>query len=450
MSEFTTGMDIAGQRWEFVEIEGRYGERFSGEGIMRMFFTQSRFRINSEWSDYIVAGKKMLLNYEDCKSVHNFEHAIEQAHNAKYAICTPRARVAIFIAIKSLMPDGGEVILSPNTIADVINMVICAGAKPVFCDIDPATGNLDPERVAERISPATRMILVTHIYGLMAPMDSLRELTRRHNLLLVEDAAQAFGARQNGIYAGSGGDAGIYSFGMAKNLMAFQGGMLVTNHDDLAVTARNMLAQWPVARRIQLAKQILSCLCKDVATINPLFSHLLFPIFRIAYRKNIHAITRLMETELDLNRKTTFPVHYKERISGVQACVALKKIERVQRDFEHRLACARIYYEGLKDLPSLTLPPMLEDGSHVYNYYPIGCDERVDLRMHMLNKNCDAALQHMKNTADLPAFKDFYSDCPHARRWANRTIMLPNYSRCSFEQVHRNIVAIRDFMDTRK
>ena len=413
---------------------------------MSFFSPQARFRINSLWFDYGIAAQQLSLGYQQ-EYITTFEKAVAKACGAKHAICAPQARVATYLAIKALLPNGGEVILSPNTIADVINMVICAGGTPVFCDIDPATGNLDANAVEASITPATRMIMATHIYGLLAPMDRLCSLAKQHNLLLIEDAAQSFGAKNGTTWAGNFGDAGIYSFGMAKNLMAFWGGMLVTNHDHVAHEARTQLAQWPVVSRKKLAKKICSCLIKDIVTIDPLFSKMVFPFFRQAYKKNIRGITRLMESELDLSRKHAFPEAYMEQLSGLQACVAFRKIDRLQKDFEHRLQCARLYYEGLKDLPGLTLPPMYEDGSHVYNYYPIGCDTRVELRMHMMNCGRDVALQHMKNTADLPAFNDFYTDCPNARAWANRTLMLPNYPRYSLDEVKKNVAAIREYVE---
>jgi len=412
---------------------------------MPIFSPQARFRINSEWKDYALAMQSLVFGYGDSVSRNEFERAVAEKVGVKHAICTAQARVAIYLTFRFLIAPGDEVILSPNTIADVINMVIVSGGKPVFCDIEPSTGNIDPERVEACLTPRTRAVFATHLYGLVAPMQRLRDICAKHQLLLIEDAAQAFGAKQDGINVGALSEAGIFSFGMAKNLMSFWGGMIVTNNDELARNIRNIIDGWPVISRKKLAKKVFSCFVKDVATLNIVFGPLLFPLFRMAYRNNISSITRLMESELDLSRKEHFPTAYEEQLSPLQAKIALSKLYRVEDDFSHRLACARLYYEGLKDIEQLTLPPMLENGSHVYNYYPIGCDERTAFRQYLLEQRRDIALQHIKNTADLSAFKDFYRDCPHTRKWAMRTLMFPNYSRYPLSEVEKNVAAIRAF-----
>lgn len=407
---------------------------------------QPRLRILSEWKDYSWALRALVIGtYQQGLDCQLLEQKIASYLGVKHAVCLPQARVAIYAAIKALVPAGKEIILSPNTIADVINMVIVAGAKPVFCDIDPQTGNLDPQLVTELITPDTAAIMATHLYGLVAPMAELQEIAQKHNLAIIEDAAQAFGARQGSVYAGAFGQAGVFSFGMAKNLMSFWGGMVVTNSDETARNIRNLTAQWPIVSRLKLAKKIFSCFIKDIATLDFVFPCLLFPVFRLAYQKNIKGITRHMETELDLSRKAILPDRYKEQYSPLQARIACSKLGRVEADTQRRIKCARMYYEGLKDIAELTLPPMLDDGSHIYNYYTIGYLDRVDLRLYMLKNGRDAALQHIKNTADLPAFKDFYRDCPHSRAWAQRTIMMPNYAKYRFSEVEKNINVIRSY-----
>ncbi|WP_319763588.1 DegT/DnrJ/EryC1/StrS family aminotransferase [Maridesulfovibrio sp.] len=410
---------------------------------------QPRFRINSRVSDYFsvakyLAKQKLEINHDDW---HNLERYVEELTGAKHAICMPQARVGIHLAICEAVQPGKEVILSPNTIADVINMVVSAGAVPVFCDIDPVTGNLDPATAETLITDKTAAIMCTHLYGLVAPMAELQALAEKHGLALIEDSAQAFGARYDGKYAGAIGDFGVFSFGMAKNVTAFFGGMVLVKEDAAAESIRARIAQFPVMDRTKFGKKALSCFIKDTATMDIVFSQMLFPLFRMAYRKDIRALTSLMETELDLSLKSNFPESYKARMTPVQARLILKKMDKLESDYEHRLQCARIYHEGLQDLPNLKIPPLLEDGSHVYNYYPVQHSDRVGLRAFMMETRRDAALQHIKNTADLPAFQNWYRDCPNCREWAAQTIMLPNYAKYRFSEVEKNVEAIRKFCE---
>ena len=407
---------------------------------------QARFRINSSVDDYLKSITAFLSGkYSKGDSCDTLESKVEKRINTPHAIAMPQARVGIYFAVSSVSTPGQEVILSPNTIADVINMVICAGCIPVFCDIDPLTGNLDPSGVEALITEKTAAIMVTHLYGLVAPMERIMEVAAKHGLMVIEDAAQAFGARKDGQYAGTLGDIGVFSFGMAKNVMAFFGGMMVTRHTDVENAVRRELNTFPHMAAGKLGKKVVSCLIKDIASYDYVFSIGLFRLFRFGYQKNIKAITGLIESELDLSKKNELPDAYKERMTPLQARLIYRKLDKVDSDFSHRLKCARLYYAGLKDIPELILPPMKEDGSHVYNYYPIGFKDRKQLRMFLMNHYRDVALQHIKNTADLPSFREYYLDCPNSRIWADQTIMMPNYAKYRPDEVKKNIKVIRAF-----
>jgi dTDP-4-amino-4,6-dideoxygalactose transaminase len=124
---------------------------------------------------------------------------------------------------------GDEVITTPYTFFATAGSIARLGARPVFVDIDPATFNIDPRLIADRISGRTKAILPVHLFGQMADMDDILNLARRHNLAVIEDAAQAIGAEYKGRRAGSMGDYGCFSFFPSKNLGAFgDGGMVVT------------------------------------------------------------------------------------------------------------------------------------------------------------------------------------------------------------------------------
>jgi len=136
---------------------------------------------------------------------------------------------------------GDEVITQPNTFIATVEAIVAAGATPVLADVDPQTWLLSAESVEARITPRTKVILPVHLYGHVAPLHDLRELAQRHGLLLMEDAAQAHGARLEGRRVGSGSYAASFSFYPGKNLGAFgDGGAVVTDDDDLAGRLRAM------------------------------------------------------------------------------------------------------------------------------------------------------------------------------------------------------------------
>lgn len=130
---------------------------------------------------------------------------------------------------------GDEVITVSMTFVATTAAILYSGARPVFVDVDPVTWTMDPALIEAAITPRTKAILPVHLHGLMADMDPIMEIARRHRLVVIEDAAQAHGAEYKGRRAGSIGDLGCFSFYPGKNLGAYgEGGAIVTNQPDLA------------------------------------------------------------------------------------------------------------------------------------------------------------------------------------------------------------------------
>jgi dTDP-4-amino-4,6-dideoxygalactose transaminase len=157
---------------------------------------------------------------------------------AKAALLTHSCTAALeMAAILCDLGPGDEVIMPSFTFVSTANAVALRGATPVFVDIEPSTLNIDPEEVAKAVTPATRAIFAVHYAGFPADMDALAAIARDHNLVLVEDAAQALGSRYKGRLAGSLGDLGAFSFHETKNIISGEGGALTVNREDLLTRA---------------------------------------------------------------------------------------------------------------------------------------------------------------------------------------------------------------------
>jgi dTDP-4-amino-4,6-dideoxygalactose transaminase len=166
------------------------------------------------------------------------EAEIASYSGAKHGVGCSSGSDALLLALAALnVGPGDEVILPPFTFFATVGAVCRLGARPVFADIDPATYNLDPLRVASRITDRTRAILVVHLFGQCAEMGPLRDIANRHGLPLVEDSAQAIGAEYRGVRTGTLGAMACFSFYPSKNLGAFgDAGLVVT--DDAALAAK--------------------------------------------------------------------------------------------------------------------------------------------------------------------------------------------------------------------
>lgn len=174
------------------------------------------------------------------KEVTDFEAAIARFTGAKHALGVSSGTDAILLALMAASIGPGDEVLCPSyTFFATAGCVARVGAKPVFVDADPVTFNLDVADAARRVTPLTKAIIPVHLFGQAADMDAVMALARKHNLLVIEDAAQSLGGGFRGRHLGTIGHMGTYSFFPSKNLGAFgDAGMLVTNDDALAEKAR--------------------------------------------------------------------------------------------------------------------------------------------------------------------------------------------------------------------
>jgi dTDP-4-amino-4,6-dideoxygalactose transaminase len=165
-----------------------------------------------------------------------FEKEIAEATSCTFAVGCASGSDALLLALMACgIGPGDEVVTTPFTFVATAGSIARLGARPVFVDIDPMTYNLDPVKIEAAISPRTRAIIPVHLFGLPADMDSILGIARRHDLRVIEDAAQAIGAQYHGKHAGRMGHAGCFSFFPSKNLGgAGDGGMVVTNDPELA------------------------------------------------------------------------------------------------------------------------------------------------------------------------------------------------------------------------
>ncbi len=414
--------------------------------IAMPYAPQPRYRLYTKPASYLAVFKDVLQGFpDDAAGRQLLETDICRQLATPHAVCVPQDRVGIYLAIRALVTPGRKVILSPYTLSDVVNMVLCAGAIPVFADIDRKTCNIDAAAVERLIDDQTDAVLVTHLHGLVCDMPAFRVLCDRHKLRLIEDCAQAFGTDLNGSAVGTFGDAGIFSFGLYKNVNSFLGGMLVTPHAFVNEKVRAIMAEWTREGGRRLLSKTLKGLASDIATWPPLFKTFTYWVFRYAYLHDIGFFNRKVMIELDPARKDTLPDEYKHKMSGAQARIVCSQLAEVERFNEARIAAARAYNEGLSELPGVIVPPLVEDGSHIYTYYPLQVPNRDELIRHMVHAGRDVAVQHLRNCAELECFSPFARNCPNAAATATQCILLSTYPRFGLDEVRRNVDAIRGF-----
>jgi len=168
-----------------------------------------------------------------------FEKEFSAIVDGRHCIAVNSGTSGLHMALEAIgMDTGDEVIVPSFTFAATANSVALTGAKPVFVDIDPRTFNIDPAAIEAAITPRTKAIQPVHLYGQPAAMGEIMDIAKRHNLLVVEDAAQAHMASLNGTPVGAFGAAGVFSFYPTKNMTSGEGGMITTASDEIARQSR--------------------------------------------------------------------------------------------------------------------------------------------------------------------------------------------------------------------
>lgn len=261
--------------------------------------------------------------------VKEFEDKFSAYTGSPHSIATSNCTTALHIAVAALgVRPGDEVIVPAFTWVSTANVVEYMGARPVFCDIDLATYNIDPAKIEALITPKTVGILPVHLFGLSAEMDSILEIARRHKLWVVEDAACAFGTWYHGRHAGTLGDAGCFSFHPRKSITTGEGGMITTARDDLARAARSLRDHG--ASRSDHARH--------------------------------HSSSAFLLADYDV-------LGFNYRMTDIQGALGSAQMERAEGILEARQVIARRYDQMLADLPWIAAPVVPAGNVHGYQAY---------------------------------------------------------------------------------
>lgn len=289
------------------------------------------------------------------KRVEQFEEEFAAYCGVKYCVGVASGFDALVLSLRALrLEDGDEVILPSNTYVATVLAVIQAGLTPVLVEPDPESYNIDPNRIEERITKRTKVILPVHLYGKPCVMDRLQGLSTSRGIHLVEDCAQAHGARFGKTMAGSFGSLSAFSFYPTKNLGALgDGGAVVTNDPALATAVRQL--------------------------------------------RNYGSEKKYDTVMLGVN----------SRLDELQAGFLRIKLRKLDAIIEHKRSLARLYQEGLKD--AFVKPAVRPDEHDVYHIYAIRHPQRDKLREYLLKHGIRTEIHYPVPPHQQPSLRNFFA-----------------------------------------
>ncbi len=317
--------------------------------------------------------------------VEQFEKEIAQYCNCDFAIGVTSGTDALLCSVMALdIREGDEIITTPYTFFATAGSIARAGAKPVFVDIDPISFNIDASKIKEAITDKTRAIIPVHLFGQCCDMDPITEIAKEYNLVVIEDAAQAIGAKYKGRRAGSLGDIGCFSFFPSKNLGGFgDGGMITTNNPKLAEKIKMLRVHGGVDKY---------------------------------HHKYIGGNFRL---------------------DAIQAAVLRVKLKYLDEWHMARQQNAKLYDELFEGTDVVT-PTILPFNESIYNQYCIQVNNRNKVREHL--RNCEIGCEvyypvplHLQECFDYLGYKE--GAFPRAEKLAKRSLALPIYPELKREDI---------------
>ena len=339
----------------------------------------------------VVDGAHFILG----KNVSELEKEIAEYHGAKCAIGVASGTDALQLAIRAAgIGDGDEVITTAFTFVATAEAISYTGAKPVFVDIDLDTFNIDPKKIRDKINKKTRAIIPVHLFGQAANMDGIMKIAREYKLFVIEDSAQAIGAKYNGKHASTFGDAGCLSFFPTKNLGCFgDGGMVVTNNED-------------IYNKVKMLRNHGS---------------------RITYNYDI--------------------VGFNSRLDEIQAAIMRVKLKYLEGWIEARRKNAGLYNKLLAGTGAVT-PKEAEGARHVYNQYTIRVKERNMLFEYLKKKEIGAMVYyplsiHLQKSYEHLGYKK--SILPNAEEAQDEVLSLPIFPELAEEEITEVAASIREF-----
>jgi dTDP-4-amino-4,6-dideoxygalactose transaminase len=333
----------------------------------------------------------------DGPEVREFEAEFADYCGTNHAVATSNGTTALHAAFEALgLGEGDRVLTTPFSYIASANSIRFAGAEPIFADVRPDTYNLNPAAVEEKIKTnSVDAILVVHLYGLPANLDTLVDIAEEHDIPLVEDAAQAHGATIDGNRVGSIGDVGCFSFYPTKNMTTGEGGMITTDNEEIASRAASFIN---------------------------------------------HGRSE------DAGKYEHVRLGHNFRMTSIAAALGRTQLERLTSYIEQRRNNAAALTDRLAST-SVTTPTEPGERRHVFHQYTIRCEDRTELMEHLEDNGVGSAIYYPHCIHEQPAYDHISHDAPVAEAVCRKVLSLPIHPGIGQNDIETIADAVKSYLE---
>lgn len=387
---------------------------------------KKQYETIKEEADKVVTDILSSTQYIMGPNVKEFEREFSEYLSVKHSISVANGTDALIIALKALgIGVGDEVITTPYTFFATAESISFIDAKPVFVDVELDTYNIDPSKIEAAITPKTKAIMVVHIFGQPCKMDKINAIAEKHNLYVIEDAAQAIGTEYKGKKIGGLSDIATFSFFPTKNLgCAGDGGMIVTNNDDLATICRALRVHGS-GENGQQAYNIINEIDEDVEREKSDDNTIYNPL-----------------------KYYNYIIGHNSRLDEIQAGILRIKLKLIDQWNDARIANADYYNQNLKDVDGLVTPYRDLDTRHVYHLYILQSDNREKLVIHLQEAGIATGVYYPVPLHLQKAYTDLnykMGSLPNAEFLSHRTFAIPMFAELTRGEQDYIIEKIHEF-----
>lgn len=407
----------------------------------------------------------ILLDSKDNKCVLSFEEKVSSLLDVKSVTVMPHARIALYYILKFLnLKKNDEIIMSPVTLPDMLNMILILGGKPIFVDFQNLNHTISIEDLKLKISEKTKIIYLTHLYGILPDMAEIRKICNEKKIILIQDITQSYGCTYLGQSICKWADYNFSSTCSLKEIHTHMGGLILTEDE----SAKKIIEKLKNRDFHKLSRSYYFKFIKEdfiacLALNKYFFSFFLYYIFSYFFNKDPKILENLIDGKGivlfkirwfegffagtgDFLRKEV-PYEMKYHFSNHQALVGLEMLENFEQLQSKRIRNSEVILKGLSENAKKYLPIMRSEAGNVYWRLPIYVENIKELEHLFFKEGIDPGKTTLPCLPNLEIFRFIKQQCPIANNMGLKTVYIPNFHYLNENEIENIIRVINTYFE---